>query len=86
MSSLHLDLNEIFTFNFALDEWISNVIWWAAADRIVIVNLTLGINATRSRTWIVTLLSDACLEMVTFRVGNTFRAAVWWCAYVIRNA
>ena len=48
----------------------------AYADRDMISDSAVGIDATKSRTWILTLFVDTCKFLRAVRVDHTFRTTV----------
>ena len=62
-------------------EGISLITLVADTNRHVVPDPAVGIDATQSRTRILTLSVDAGLVRGTVRVDHTFWSAVWWRAY-----
>lgn len=53
-------------------EGITNETHFTSAYRTVVVNSTRSVQATNTRTWITTLLINACFVKWTFRTDKTF--------------
>lgn len=74
-------MNSTITVWNASHKWIASMFWSAAANRMVVDNLTNRINATGTRAGIYAFLIRTGLIQLTLRTGNTFWTARGWAAY-----
>jgi hypothetical protein len=73
-------------FNLTSYERIASVSRRTAADRIVVDDLTFGIDAASSRAWIAALLVATSLILGTFIAGHTLGSTGWRRSNVSRDA
>ena len=66
-------------------EWITRVTIDTCANWTVIVDPTIGICSTCSRTWILAFLTNTRFVVGTFGINNTLRSTSWRCANIFRQ-
>ena len=62
---------------YTTNKWIPNGVRRTAADRVVVDDLAVSMEATSSWAWINAFLVHTSFVWTAFRAGNTFWTAVW---------
>ena len=69
-----------------LNKWISNKTRIADTNWYMISDIALGIDATQTRTRILTFSVDACFINLAILVYDTFWSTIWWWTNHFRQA